>query len=522
LSLEKNSELFNRILYEIPKDTSESISITFEHCKFSKIASKVFVRDRKFKTLKELKFSDSTFEDIQDRAFDFFSSDINLEINGSKKLFKLHKDIFVDFKVSNFLLNDVRLEEFTTQVFWNMKQTGILRITNSYVKGNTIQKVLKPLNLSRIEFNNVEFDIYQNTIDVTASEAVFSNCKLKWMDRNSQDSLKIKSNYIKFNDGSALINPSENCLQGLTHINGRAELVLDNVLLINPAIGALYTKMPNVRYNDIKIDSRICDCDLAQKLSNYQVSKLIYSISCKNGYDSYSPIQCDRIPPPPPKEPRSYDTFIILGIILLIIIVIVSVVLIIFCRACMKPSASNRPHRRQDKNRIKEWEKSHEHIPGMQDEREPSIRFNQENLYERVYFSVYGRISNAFGRSGSRGDSDRRTSNQLEVPEAQNLVQDPGSGAIVKKNKPKPTILKKKQSYEQRNQTFQNLQRPLPEIPTSHENVSTPSQPQIHGQNHKRFHQSYSNVKKNKSNPHITITAGTPQASPAIPRAGLP
>ena len=127
--------------------------------------------------------------------------------------------------------------------------------------------------------------------------------------------------------------------------------------------------------------------------------------------------------------------------------------------------------------------------------REPSIRFNQENLYERVYFSVYGRISNAFGRSGSRGDSNRKTSNQLEVPEAQNLMQDPGSGAIVKK-KPKPTILKKKQSNEQPNQTFQNLQRPLPEIPTSHENVSTPSQPQIHGQNHKRFHQSYSHVKK--------------------------
>ena len=146
MSLEKNSDLFNKILYEIPKDTTESISISFEHCKFSNIASKVFVRDRKFKPLKEVKFFDSTFEDIQDRAFDFYSSDINLEINGSKKLFKLHKDIFVDFKVSNFLLNNVKLEEFTTEAFWNMKQTGILRISNSYVKGNAIEKVLNPCN----------------------------------------------------------------------------------------------------------------------------------------------------------------------------------------------------------------------------------------------------------------------------------------------------------------------------------------------------------------------------------------
>ena len=95
------------------------------------------------------------------------------------------------------------------------------------------------------------------------------------------DALKIKSNYIKFNDGTYMINPSEKCLQGLTHKNGRAELVLDNVLLINPSIGALYTNMPNVRYNDIKIDLSICDCDLVQKLSNYQKSKLINSISCK-------------------------------------------------------------------------------------------------------------------------------------------------------------------------------------------------------------------------------------------------
>ena len=136
--------------------------------------------------------------------------------------------------------------------------------------------------------------------------------------------------------------------------------------------------------------------------------------------------------------------------------------------------------------------------------REPSIRFNQENLYERVYFSIYGRISNAFKRSGSREDSG----NQLEIPEAQNLVPTGGegnSGAIVK-NKQKPKILKKKQTNEEQpNQKILNLQRPLPEIPGSHKNTSTPSQPQIHGQNHKRFHQSYSHVKKNKSNPKITI-----------------
>ena len=93
-------------------DNAESITLTYQNCHFSKIARKVFT---KFRNVKNVEFYNSEFEEIQEGAFDFIASDISLKIQGSTKPFKLNQDVFVDFKVSNFVLKDVKLQEFTKE-----------------------------------------------------------------------------------------------------------------------------------------------------------------------------------------------------------------------------------------------------------------------------------------------------------------------------------------------------------------------------------------------------------------------
>ena len=94
-----------------------SLSLTYEHCQFSKIARKVFT---KFRNVKSVEFYNSNFEEIQEGAFDFKASDISLKIEGATKPFKLNQDIFVDFKVSNLVLKDVEIEEFTKEALQGM------------------------------------------------------------------------------------------------------------------------------------------------------------------------------------------------------------------------------------------------------------------------------------------------------------------------------------------------------------------------------------------------------------------
>ena len=96
-------------------ENAERISIIYENCKFSKIGSKTFVRSQKFENLKELKFYNSEFNEIQRKAFDFYARDVMLEIEGSKEPFELNQDIFVDNQVTKFILKNVKLQELTKE-----------------------------------------------------------------------------------------------------------------------------------------------------------------------------------------------------------------------------------------------------------------------------------------------------------------------------------------------------------------------------------------------------------------------
>ena len=112
--MDSNSLLFNRTVEQI-SENAERISIIYENCKFSKIGSKTFVRSQKFENLKELKFYNSEFNEIQRKAFDFYARDVMLEIEGSKEPFELNQDIFVDNQVTKFILRNVKLQELTKE-----------------------------------------------------------------------------------------------------------------------------------------------------------------------------------------------------------------------------------------------------------------------------------------------------------------------------------------------------------------------------------------------------------------------
>jgi hypothetical protein len=68
--------------------------------------------------------------------------------------------------------------------------------------------------------------------------------------------MKIDAKVIRIEDGTTLIRPSRNILTGL--IGGG--LILYNVVLKNPAPGALFTNRSEVVFKDIKIKMK-CDCE---------------------------------------------------------------------------------------------------------------------------------------------------------------------------------------------------------------------------------------------------------------------
>ena len=73
--------------------------------------------------------------------------------------------------------------------------------------------------------------------------------------------MKINAKVIRIEEGTTLIRPSRNILTGL--IGER--LILNNIVLKNPAPGALFTNRSEVVFKDIKIKMK-CDCENTQCL----------------------------------------------------------------------------------------------------------------------------------------------------------------------------------------------------------------------------------------------------------------
>ena len=151
----KTSLLFNRTMEQI-SDNARSISLTYQDCHFSKIARKIFT---KFRSVKNVEFYNSEFEEIQEGAFDFIASDISLKIEGSTKPFKLNQDVFVDFKVSNFVLKDVKLQEFTKEAlqgFNYMNENSKLVLDNVAIMNPSYGAL--SAKIPNFEFNRIEID----------------------------------------------------------------------------------------------------------------------------------------------------------------------------------------------------------------------------------------------------------------------------------------------------------------------------------------------------------------------------
>ena len=68
--------------------------------------------------------------------------------------------------------------------------------------------------------------------------------------------MKIDARVIRIEDGTTLFRPSRNILTGLTG----ERLILFNVVLKNPAPGALFTNRSEVVFKNIKIKMK-CDCE---------------------------------------------------------------------------------------------------------------------------------------------------------------------------------------------------------------------------------------------------------------------
>ena len=67
------------------------------------------------------------------------------------------------------------------------------------------------------------------------------------------DSLNITAEYIELSEGTTLIEPQKRALHELTGLSGKSRLVLNNICLEDPARGTLFTNMPNVEFENIKV-----------------------------------------------------------------------------------------------------------------------------------------------------------------------------------------------------------------------------------------------------------------------------
>ena len=82
-------------------------------------------------------------------------------------------------------------------------------------------------------------------------------------------------------------------MHGLTGIERNSQLVMNNVHLINPASGSLFTNMPKVEFKNITVDGKDghCKCDLACAEDDSEIEdtlmcanlkeKLVTASSCK-------------------------------------------------------------------------------------------------------------------------------------------------------------------------------------------------------------------------------------------------
>ena len=165
----KASELFKQLKNQAQKTEKFYTSITFEDCKFSTIVSELLnEKNLDLPNLTRLNFTNIVFEEIQSNVF--------------------------DSKVKKLVMNNVKIDEFTTETFRNLNPNARIEVMNSQINGRSQQDTtaLRPLIIREITFDNV-------TINAKSSEQFINIQADRVFIRNSNlDSFK-KGTYLTQN-----------------------------------------------------------------------------------------------------------------------------------------------------------------------------------------------------------------------------------------------------------------------------------------------------------------------------------
>ena len=153
---DKTSELFQRLI-EQAQDIKISTSVSFEDCKFSTIVSELFnEKNLDLPNLKTISFKNTEIEEIQSNIF--------------------------DSKVTKLIMNNVKIVEFTTEIFRNLNPNARIEIMNSQLRGWTEQDTLEPSKLKELTFDNVtiETSISKQFMNIQADRVFIKNCSLRY------------------------------------------------------------------------------------------------------------------------------------------------------------------------------------------------------------------------------------------------------------------------------------------------------------------------------------------------------
>ena len=152
----KDSQLFQQLI-EQAQDIKISTSVSFEDCKFSTIVSELFnEKNLDLPNLKTISFKNTEIEEIQSNIF--------------------------DSKVTKLIMNNVKIVEFTTEIFRNLNPNARIEIMNSQLRGWTKQDTLEPSKLKELTFDNVtiETSISKQFMNIQADRVFIKNCSLNY------------------------------------------------------------------------------------------------------------------------------------------------------------------------------------------------------------------------------------------------------------------------------------------------------------------------------------------------------
>ena len=154
----KASELFKQLKKQAQNTEKVYTSVTFENCKFSTIVSELLnEKNLDLANLTRLNFTNIVFEEIQSNVF--------------------------DSKVKKLVMNNVKIDEFTTETFRNLNPNARIEVINSQINGRSQQDTtaLRPLQIRELTFDNVTINARKSSeqfINIQADRVFIKNSNL--------------------------------------------------------------------------------------------------------------------------------------------------------------------------------------------------------------------------------------------------------------------------------------------------------------------------------------------------------